>query len=321
MLRVGILSVAHMHVNSYVHAFGADPRTEIVGVYDHDAARARAYAEPRGLKAFEDRDALLDACDAVCVCSENQFHLEHVRAAAAKGKNAICEKPLVAREEDAAAMREAVERAGTFVMTAFPCRFSPAFGRMKERVAAGEIGRVRAICATNRGTCPMGWFVDTEVSGGGAMIDHVVHVTDLMRDLLGVDPVRVQAQTGNNVYGQAWEDTAMVTLEFPDGVFATLDSSWSRPKGYKTWGDVTMTVVGEKGTIELDMFGPEVEVYGERYGLAGYGSDLDAAMIESFVQACLGNAPVVTTMHDGLQAARVALAGYRSVEAGQPVAL
>ena len=182
---------------------------------------------------------------------------------------------------------------------------------------------MRAVAATNRGTCPMEAGSSTrELSGGGAMIDHVVHVADLLRDLLGGDPARVQAQTGNNLYGRDWEDTAMVTMEWPDGIFATLDASWSRPKGYKTWGDVTMTVVGERGTIELDMFGPAIEVYGERgYRAAAYGSDLDAAMVDAFVRACLDGAPVPTTMRDGLQAARIALAGYRSVEAGEPVAV
>lgn len=322
MLRVGILSVAHLHANSYVHAFGKDPRTELAGLWDHDRQRGQDYAAARGLPFFEERDALLDASDAVCVCSENNLHLENVVAAAAKGKHVLCEKPLVAREEDAVAMREAVERAGILLMTAFPCRFSPAFARLKERVRNGDVGRVRAICATNRGSCPGGWFTQPELSGGGAMIDHVVHVTDLIRDLLGEEPARVQAQTGNNMYGQAWEDTAMVTLEFPSGIFASLDSSWSRPAGFKTWGDVTMTVVGEGGTIEMDMFGPSVSVYGENgYRSSAYGSDLDAAMIEAFLRACLDGAPVPTTLHDGLQAARTALAGYRSLETGQPAPL
>jgi predicted dehydrogenase len=322
MLRVGILSVAHMHVGSYVHGFGADPRTEIVGLFDHDAARAQAFGEKNGIPVFDCVDALLDACDAVCVCSENNHHAGYVVQAAGKGKHILCEKPLAATEDDATKIQQAVERADVVFMTAFPCRFSPAYARLKQRVDAGEIGRVRAICATNRGTCPGSWFVQKELSGGGAMIDHVVHVTDLIRDLLGEEPLRVQAQTGNNVYGKDWEDTAMVTMEFPSGIFATLDSSWSRPSGFKTWGDVTMTVVGENGTVELDMFGPSVGVYGEGgYRSSAYGSDLDAAMVEAFIRACLGGAPVPTTMHDGLQAARVAMAGYRSVIEGQPVAL
>ena len=324
MLRVGILSVAHMHADSYVSAFSHDPRTTLVGVWDHDAARARDYAAPRGLTVFESRDALLDACDAVCVCSENNGHLENVVAAAAKGRHVLCEKPLVTKEAEAVAMTEAVERAGIVMMTAFPCRFSPAYAALKRRVDAGEIGRVRAVCATNRGTCPGGWFVQPELSGGGAMIDHVVHVADLLRDLLGAEAERVQAQTGHNAWSaRSWDDTAMVTMEWvPDGVFATLDSSWSRPKGFKTWGDVTMTVVGEKGTAEMDMFGPALGVYGEGgYRAAAYGSDLDAAMIEAFLRACVDGAPVPTTMRDGIQAARIALAGYRSLGQPEPAAI
>lgn len=321
MLRVGILSVAHLHAGSYQHSLGAHPRAELIGLWD-EAERGQAFSERTGVPFFPDLDALLDVCEAVCVCSENNNHLHLVQKAAASGKHILCEKPLVAKEEDAKAMTSAVEATGVVMMTAFPCRYSPAYARLKERVQGGEIGRVRAICATNRGSCPGGWFVQKELSGGGAMIDHVVHVTDLIRDLLGEDPTKVQAQIGNNTYGQEWDDTAMVTMEFASGIFATLDSSWSRPKNFKTWGDVTMTVVGEKGTVELDMFGPAVGVYDENgYRSASYGSDLDAAMVDAFVRACLDDVPAPTSMHDGLQAARVAMAGYQSVEVGQPVSL
>ena len=260
-------------------------------------------------------------CDAVAICSENNRHAESVEAAAKAGKAILCEKPLAAREEDMSRIERAVDGSGVLLMTAFPCRFSPAYARTKARIEAGEIGRVRAVCATNRGSNPGGWFVDADLSGGGAMIDHVVHVGDLLRDLFG-DPARVQAQIGANMVGRATDDTAMLTLEWADGLFATLDSSWSRPPGYRTWGDVTMTVVGERGTIELDLFGPAVGVYGAAgYRTSSYGSDLDAAMVDAFVSACLDGEPVRTTMRDGIQAARIALAGYRSVAAGEPVAL
>lgn len=320
MLRVGILSTAHLHVASYVHSFGVHPRATVVGALDPDAERAASFAKETGAPIFERFDEFFDACDAVCIGSENNLHADFVAKAAAAGKHILCEKPLATNEADMARIQGAVENAGVVLMTAFPCRFSPAYARLKERVQKGEIGRVRAVCATNRGTNPGGWFVQKELSGGGAMIDHTVHVADLLRDLLGGDPARVQAQTGNNTYGEEWDDTAMVTMEWADGTFATLDASWSRPAGFKTWGDVTMTVVGERGTLEMDMFGPAVGVYGANgYRSAAYGSDLDAAMVDAFVRACLDGTPVVTTMHDGFQAARIALAGYRSVGASEPV--
>jgi len=320
MLRVGILSTAHMHVWSYVHALRAHPDAEIVGVWDDEVERGEVFAQKTGLPFVGYMDDLLNDVDAVIITSHNTGHAELAVKAAQAGKHILCEKPLAVTEADCQRMIEAAEAAGVHLMTAFPCRFSPAFKRLLERVKSGEIGAIKGICATNHGRCPFDWFVEKDKSGGGAMIDHVVHVSDLLRALLGEDPIRVQAQTGNNMYGQDWEDTAMLTLEYASGVFATLDSSWSRPKSFKTWGDVTMNVVGENGVIELDMFGPSVDLYTEKHVGAGYGSDMDSLMVDAFVRACLEGTPVPATGNDGLAAARVAIWGYQSAAASQPMA-
>lgn len=322
-LRVGILSTAHLHAWGYVAALREHPDATVVGVWDDEIERGETFAQESGVPFVGYLDDLLGACDAVVITSENLRHAELGIRAAEAGKHILCEKPLVTNEEDGAALLSAVERSGVRLMTAFPCRFSPVYQAVKAKVQAGEIGQVRAICATNRGRCPFGWFVEKEKSGGGAMIDHVVHVADLLRDLLGEEPSRVQAQTGNNVYGQEWEDTAMVTIEFPSGVFATLDSSWSRPKNYRTWGDVTLNVVGDGGTIEASLFGTEshlTQVDGG-YSSLGWGSNIDAGMVGEFVRACLGNREPLVTGFDGLQAARVAMAGYRSLGQGEPAAV
>ena len=155
------------------------------------------------------------------------------------------------------------------------------------------------------------------------MIDHTVHVADLLRVLLGEGPDTVQAFGGNRMYGEDWEDTAMLTLQFPGGVFATLDSSWSRPKSYKTWGDVTMNVVGEKGVLEMNMFSQAFDLFAEHtpsHQIAGYGSDLDGALIADFVGSLMYERPVPISKDDGWAAVQVALAGYESAKSGMPVA-
>ncbi|MEZ0327652.1 MAG: Gfo/Idh/MocA family protein [Fimbriimonas sp.] len=315
-LRVGLVSCAHMHVLSYIHCLKSRSDADVIGIWDHDELRGRAFATDQGIPFIETYEALLQQCDAVAIGSENNLHAAYGIQAANAGKHIACEKPLVTREEDGVAFLEAVRRNGVRLMTAFPCRFSPAYQSLKARIAAGEIGQVRAICATNRGRCPFSWFVKPELSGGGAMIDHVVHVADLLRDLLGEEPVKVQAQVGHNMYGQAWEDTAMLTLEYPSGVFATLDSSWSRPATYRTWGDVTMNVIGDQGVIELDMFGQEVQHYhgGDvTHTVASYGANLDLLMVEEFLRAIAEDREPLVTGEDGFAAAKVALAGYRSL--------
>jgi predicted dehydrogenase len=321
-LRIGFLTAAHLHIWGYAPAFAAHPEAEVVGIWDHDASRGKAFAEKAGMAFVEALDELLRRCDAVVIVSENRRHAELAERAAAAACHILCEKPLATSEAEGQRMIDAARRAGVKLMTAFPCRFSPAYARLKERIANGDIGAVRAICATNRGRCPGGWFVDVEESGGGAMIDHVVHVADLLRDLLGEEPSRVQAQTGSGIHGEMWEDTAMLTLEFPSGVFATLDSSWSRPKSFRTWGDVTMQVVGDAALIEVDMFGQEVQVWSDEamgHCVAWYGSSLDGALVDAFVRAALDGTEPPVTGEDGLAAARVAFAGYESARSGEAV--
>jgi predicted dehydrogenase len=226
---------------------------------------------------------------------------------------------LVTTEAEAKEMSEAVK--GVSFMTAFPCRFAPSYQRAKERVRAGDIGTIQAICGTNHGKCPFDWFVDLEQSGGGAMMDHTVHVADLMRDLLQEDPSTVQAQIGSNMYGQSWDDSAMLTLQFPSGVFATVDASWSRPQNYKTWGDVTMNIVGDKGVIELNMFGPQVQVWGESHMVAGYSSNIDNLLVSEWISSLAEKREPAVTLEDGLAASRIAIRAYESARKIEPVAV
>jgi len=320
-LRVVLLSAAHVHAPAYARCLAAHPDAELTVVWDDDADRGRAFATAAGAGFESDLDAALAGADAAVVCAENVRHRPLVEAAVAHAKPVLCEKPLATTVDDAEAMVAAARGSGTMLMTAFPCPFSPAFGSLARRVGTGEIGTLRALCTTNRGRCPFGWFVDPSLSGGGAMIDHTVHVADLLRRLLGEDPSRVQAMTGSNLHARTWEDTAMLTLEYPSGVFATLDSSWSRPSMYKTWGDVTVTAVGDQGVIETDLFGAGLDWYSDgppSHRLAPTGGDLDRAMVAEFVAAVREGREPLTTGEDGLAAVRVAAAAYASVGRSAP---
>jgi predicted dehydrogenase len=209
-------------------------------------------------------------------------------------------------------------------MTAFPCRFSPATERLKASLEQGRIGSILAIRGTNRGRCPFDWFVDKSLSGGGAVIDHTVHVTDLIRWLTGKEVVEVYAETSNRMFHREFEDIGFLTLGLEGGLFATLDASWSRPKSFPTWGDVTMAVVGENGTLYLDLFSQNLVLYSDKTGGTTWhpwGSNVDTLMLSAFVEAVAGGKPVPITGEDGLRAAEVALAAYRSADAAEPVAL
>jgi len=192
-------------------------------------------------------------------------------------------------------------------------------GHSKTMMAAFII----AIRGTNRGRNPGGWFVDKALSGGGAVIDHTVHVADLNRVLLGKEAVEVHAEIDNGFYHQDFDDTGFLTISYDGGAFATPYTSWSRPKNYPTWGDVTLQIMGSGGVADVDLFAQSVAQYdaaNNSVGWPGWGSDLDRLMVLDWLRACRGETPTtIATGIDGLRALEVALAAYRSAEAKQPV--
>lgn len=324
-VRIGMMSFAHMHAASYAHSIVSRPDTVLVGIADHDSARAQKMAQTFGTQSFADYDALLDAdIDAVVICSENVRHRALTEMAASAGKHILCEKPLATSVADGEAMISACKAAGVQLMTAFPCRFSPVFQRLKAVVDSGDAGEILAIRGTNRGRNPGGWFVNKSESGGGATMDHTVHVTDLCRWLLGDEVREVYAEISHEIGHQEFDDVGFLTLTFEKGTFATLDASWSRPKSFPTWGDVTMEVVTTKGTLSMDMFAQNLTLYSDTANSVSWrhwGDSIDDGLVGAFAQAVADGTPVPITGEDGLRAAEVALAAYRSAELHAPVAV
>jgi predicted dehydrogenase len=327
-LSVGLVSAAHVHTDTYADLLASMPDVELLGLADPDEERGRAFAALHSIAFLGDLPALLALHpDAVVVTSENAYHRRDVEAAAAAGVNVLCEKPLATSVEDARAIVGACARAGVKLMTAFPMRFSPVMGRIAASVAANEIGPVRAVSAVNQGQIPTrhrAWFGDKELAGGGAITDHTVHVLDLLRWLLRSEPTEVWATANRILHADRTEveTGAIVAVTFADGTIATIDCSWSRPDNYPTWGGMGMEIVGERGVLEVDAFRQRFAVFDAREGGASWtywGTDADRAMLAGFLAAIRdGIQPPVTGL-DGLMAAAVVAAAYRSLELGEPV--
>ena len=327
-LSVGLVSAAHVHTDTYADILQSMPDVELLGLADQDAGRGRDFAALHSIPFLGDLPALLALHpDAVIVTSENVYHRRDVEAVAAAGVHVLCEKPLATTVEDARAIVDSCARAGVKVMTAFPMRFSPAIRRIAASVAANDIGRVRAVSAVNQGQIPTrhrAWFGDRELAGGGALIDHIVHVLDLLRWLLHAEPTEVWATANHILHADRTEveTGAVVAVTFDDGTIATIDCSWSRPDNYPTWGGLGMEIVGERGVLDVDAFRQRFAVFDARDPGASWtywGTDADRAMIGAFLGAIRdGTEPPVTGL-DGLRAAEVVEAAYRSLDLGEPV--
>ncbi len=333
-LRIGLASFAHVHAAGYAALLRDRPDVELL-VADPDAAtapsdevRGAALADALGVRLAPSYDDLFAAdLDAVVVCTENSRHRELVERAADAGVHVLCEKPLATTVEDAAAMVSACAEAGVLLMTAYPVRFHPGFGTLRESVRRGDLGRLLAVVGTNNGQAPLDsrrWFVDPKLAGGGSLMDHTVHLADLLDDLLGEAPTSVYAQVNRVVHADEVdvETGGLVVLGYAGGLVATIDCSWSAPASYPSWGGLTLAVEGERGSVALDAFAEQLQVYDDSVGGLRWrpvGVDLDALMLDAFLRGVRTGSPVQPDGGVGLRTLRVVQAAYASAASGRPV--
>jgi predicted dehydrogenase len=332
---VALLGTAHTtHAWSYARAVSAASTTRLVGVYEPTADWAASVCTDFDVPRCDDAAELVarSDVDAVVVCSPTVEHRSLVELAAQHGKHVLCEKPVATTVEDAEAMVQACVAADVQLHVAFVSRFLPLVQQAKAAVAAGELGQLIGLVGGNRGRPPLpptypGWITSREAAGGGALIDHSVHVTDAMRFISGLEVATVSAEVGTQMWDCGVDDLALLTLVFDSGAVGSVDPSWSVPEGNPWDYDFYLRLVGTGGSFDLDDLAESVQLVSPKWGgglrLAGFAEDADQAMIDAFAASIVAGEVVEPSASgvDGLRALEIALAGYASAEQGQPVRL
>lgn len=326
-LRIGMCSHAHPHANSYLSCLQGMADIEVAGVWDEDSERLHRLAQAFGIAPFTDLDTLLECTlDAVVICSANAHHRQHVEAAAGRVAHILCEKPIATTAEDARAMIDMCRATGTRLQIAFPVRFAPAVREAKRLLEEEHLGRVYSAACTNHGSMPGRWFVDAVQAGGGAVIDHTVHVIDLLRWFWQTEVTEVYAEIGWSLLHPdlGIDDTGLLSFQLANGVYGTLDTSWSRPPGHYTWGNVTMELVGAEGVLSVDAFRQHLTLTPTALGRTvwqPWGESPDQGLLDDFIDMIRTDRAPSISGEDGLQALQVALAAYESARTGLPVSL
>ncbi len=311
-MRIGVMSFAHVHATGYVavlqqlgvEVLAADPDAEAAG---------RQSPVIDGMQLVDSYQALLSGCDGVVICAETSEHRRLTELAAAAGVYVLCEKPLALSLADGQAMIDACTAAGVGLMTAFPMRFASQVRRLAAMVHGGELGVLVAMAGSNPGSCPGGWFTDPALSGGGSVIDHTVHLADLMCWLSGQRPLSVYAQMNALVTPELGVETGgLIQLTFDGGLIGSIDASWSRLPHYPVWGGLTLEVVGDAGVVSVDPFGEQLLVSSDRTRLLRFGANANRAMLIEFLSAIRATRMPSPDGRDGLLATAVALAAYRA---------
>ena len=121
--------------------FARSPASELVGVYDVDAARAREVAAEFGTRAFGDLDDLLGQVEAVTVAVPTPAHAEVGLRALRRGIPVLMEKPLAVTLAEADALIAAAARKGVQLQVGHIERYNRALRAAEPYLAAPGTSR------------------------------------------------------------------------------------------------------------------------------------------------------------------------------------
>jgi predicted dehydrogenase len=196
-LRVA-LAGAGMVSRHHLLAWSRLETAEVVALADPDRARAAARAAEFGIgQVFDDVPAMLDGARpaALDVAAPMATHGALVRAAAARGIDVLCQKPLAPTLAEARAL--AAEVAGRIrLMVHENWRFRPHYRRIARWLHEERIGRPRAfrldvlgsgVLPESPGSVPHGLLRQPFLAGMERLLvlELLVHHLDLLRFLLG----------------------------------------------------------------------------------------------------------------------------------------
>lgn len=220
-----------------------DPREEARRRFEADFSRPGAPA-----RSHDSVEALCadEAVEALYVASPHQFHVAHVRLAAAHGKHILVEKPMALTLADCQAMIDAAAAAGVHLIVGHSHSFDAPYLKAAELIRSGEFGAARMITAANhtdflyRPRRPE--ELDT-AQGGGVVFSQGAHQVDIVRMLGGGMVETVRAATGRFDRARPTEGAYQAFLGFAHGASATLTYS-----GYGRYdSDEQLGWIGELG--------------------------------------------------------------------------
>ncbi|ASW55493.1 Gfo/Idh/MocA family protein [Plantactinospora sp. KBS50] len=194
-LNWGVLGAGFI-AGKFVNAVSRHTRSTVVAVGSRAADKAAAFATEHGIDTAHGsyRSLVEDPnVQAVYVATPHVFHLEHALLAIGAGKPVLVEKPLAVNAGQGRALARAAAAAGVFAMEAMWTRFLPHMARLRDLVAAGDLGdllHVHAEHAQRFAYDPRHRLYDPALAGG-ALLDLGVYPLALVQDLLG-RPGRVE---------------------------------------------------------------------------------------------------------------------------------
>ena len=248
-IRWGIVGPGRI-AQKFASAIKNVAEAELVAVASRSKERADIFATEFGIpKVFESYEEMAASTevDAVYVATPHPFHKPCSELFLNAKKHVLCEKPLCINAYEARSLCDCAKQNGVFLMEAMWTRFLPAIIEAQKRVAAGEIGELRAISADFCGNVERvedSRLFQNEL-GGGSLLDVGIYSISAACFFAGydVDSIHSHCRVEEGV-----DTHAAVILGYKNGTTAIATSAITVQKPESAY------VYGSEGSIFLPSF-------------------------------------------------------------------
>lgn len=326
MINFGIVGFGLHGDKRLMPGFKLSQNCKVVAVARRNPQRAETTAKqyniPHAFTSVEDLCRCPDV-QAVFVTSPNNCHLPDVLTAIRHRKPVLCEKPLAMNADEARQMVTAAREANVLFGVAHVFRFCESTARIRDRIAAGDIGRP-TLARTEFSFFaspehPRAWLHDRTVAGGGPIADIGVHCIDTLRFILQDEVIRVTALAAKDDRSGDVEAAGVLNLEFERGTLATVGVS------YRAEYHTVIEVYGNSGSLVSDK-GLAVD-FPVNINLIRNNQVMEhqtvsnhlayAKQVDDFAAAIEGSHKFRALGEEGWQNQVILDAAYRSIESGK----
>lgn len=330
-INIGLIGTGRIGKVHAEHIAYRIPQARLTAISDVNLDSAKACAERLGVsQVYSSADPIFTdpKIDAVVICSSTNTHADLIEAAAAAKKHIFCEKPIDSDLKRIEHCLQAVSTTGVKCQIGFNRRFDPNFWEIRCKIEAGAVGDIHIIRITSRDPAPPP--IEYVRVSGGMFFDMTIHDFDMARYLAGAEVESVFATGGINIdpaIGEAGDiDTALITLQFSNGILASIDNSRQAIYGY----DQRVEVFGSKGMLRAENNAPTQTQLSDISGIHAplpYNFFMERyldsylAEIRMFIEAIVNDTPTPVTGNDGLIPVMMAMAAKRSLDEKRPVKL
>jgi len=339
-VRVGIVGLGRW-AKVLTKASKQSTKIDIVSGYSRSEEKRSAFEKEMGVRPVGSLEEMLadPTISGVIITVPNEQHRSIAEKVGAAKKHVYTEKPIAHNLEDGLEIAALEKKYGVTVTVGHSARLMAGIRMIKQRIDAGELGKVAFIEANFSNEralelTPQTWRWYKDRAPGGPLSQLAIHHFDVVHYLGGAMLEVSSIASKLSPVGAEVDDQSMTTIRFADGKLGYVGSCWTSP------GIFSVRVFGSKGLMHYEIdFGtwdtPHLlhqsstlyiqrgkDGYGKREELVVPESDMFRAELEMFADSCVSGKSPELSADNAITSLAVVNAALKSIERkGQAVTL